>query len=92
LVAAHDIGALGFFTGRPLLDLAGLVSPQVIPFIRDEQRLEAFLDDQGAEYLVTFPAWYRHLTQRGSPVFSSQGIFSPAMGGENMAVYRWPRP
>jgi DNA-binding LacI/PurR family transcriptional regulator len=25
LIAAHDIGAIGYFTGRPLLDLAGLI-------------------------------------------------------------------
>ena len=46
LVAAHDIGALGYFGERPLLDMAGLVSPEVIPFIRDETRLAAYLDEQ----------------------------------------------
>ena len=55
LVAAHDIGALGYFAGRPLLDLAGLVSPEVIPFIRDEAQLQKFLDEKDAEYLVAFP-------------------------------------
>src|SRR5690606_15382840 len=29
LVACHDIGALGFFANRPLLDLAGLGRPEV---------------------------------------------------------------
>jgi hypothetical protein len=43
LIAAHDIGALGYFGQRNLLDLAGLISPEVIPFIRDEDRL-AYLD------------------------------------------------
>jgi hypothetical protein len=92
LVAAHDIGALGFYAKRPLLDLAGLVSPQVIPFIRDEQRLGTFLDAHQADYLVTFPGWYPQLAQRGQLIFSSQGTFSPAMGYENMAIYRWLKP
>src|SRR5436190_23425256 len=58
LVAAHDIGALGYFGGRRLLDLAGLVSPEVIPFIRDEARLRQWLNVRQADYLVTFPGWY----------------------------------
>lgn len=89
LVAAHDIGALGYFAGRPLLDLAGLISPEVIPVIRDEAGLAAFLDRHQAQYLVTFPGWYPQLTQQAELVFSTDGAFSPALGGENMAVYRW---
>src|SRR5690606_2336524 len=89
LVAAHDIGALGYFAGRPLLDLAGLISPQAIPVIRDEAGLAVFLDRHQAAYLVTFPGWYPHLTQQAELIFSTSGVFSPALGGENMAVYRW---
>jgi len=29
LIAAHDIGAIGYFAPRPILDLAGLISPDV---------------------------------------------------------------
>ncbi len=89
LVAAHDIGALGYFGRRRILDLAGLISPEVIPFIRDEEWLAAFLDEQNAAFLVTFPGWYRYLGQHGDLVFTSGAKFAPLQGGENMAVYRW---
>jgi hypothetical protein len=89
LIAAHDIGALGYFSQRDLLDLAGLVSPEVIPFIRDETALERYLDAQKADYLVTFPDWYPILSSKGELIFRTSGKFSPAQGGENMAVYRW---
>jgi hypothetical protein len=92
LVAAHDIGALGYFSGRRLLDLAGLVTPDVIPFIRDESRLAEYLDEHEAAYLVTFPGWYPELVQRGTVVFESGGEVSPEMGGENMRIYRWESP
>jgi hypothetical protein len=92
IIAAHDIGALGYFGGRPLLDLAGLVTPDVIPFIRDETQLAAYLDAQRADYLVTFPGWYPQLVQGGRPVFTTGGTFSPAQGGENMTVYEWIGP
>jgi hypothetical protein len=92
LVAAHDIGALGYFAQRNLLDLAGLVSPEVIPFIRDEPRLAAFLSDRHADYLVTFPDWYPQLVRHARMVYSTGGSFSPMMGGENMTVYQWTPP
>lgn len=90
-VAAHDIGALGYFAPRPLLDLAGLVSPEVIPFIRDEARLEDYLNQQGAEYLVTFPGWYPQLSQAAEPLYHSGGSYAPRAGGENLVVFRWGR-
>jgi hypothetical protein len=89
LVAAHDIGALGYFGERELLDLAGLVSPEVIPFIRDEAALARHLDARAADYLVAFPRWYPQLTAGRQLLFRSGGRFSPLQGGENMAVYAW---
>ena len=85
LIAAHDIGAIGYFTGRPILDLAGLISPEVIPFIRDEARLGEWMRAKGARYLVTFPGWYPQLA--ASPdltnLFQGSSAFSP----EHMTVY-----
>ena len=89
LIAAHDIGALGYFGNHKLIDLAGLVSPDVVPFIRDEARLAGYLDEQKASYLVTFPGWYPKLVILAEPVYESNGIFSPLQGGENMVIYRW---
>jgi hypothetical protein len=92
LVAAHDIGGLGYFAQRELIDLAGLISPEVVPFIRDEPRLAEYLDARQTKYLVTFPAWYPYLAQQGPLLFTTLGKFSPVIGGENMAVYQWRIP
>jgi hypothetical protein len=89
LVAAHDIGALGFFADRDLIDLAGLVSPEVIPFIRDENALRNHLNEKGADYLMTFPGWYLKLMDDKELIYHTSGKISSSMGGENMSVYEW---
>jgi hypothetical protein len=89
LVAAHDIGAMGYFGQRTLVDLAGLISPQVIPFIGDEASLAAWLDSQQVDYLEVLEDWYGSLPQGKEVVYRSQGRFSPAAGGSHMVVYRW---
>lgn len=68
VIAAHDIGALGFFAPRPLRDMAGLISPEVIPVIDDPEGLLEFITSGGADYLVIFPGWspaYRDLVELG---------------------------
>jgi len=92
LVATHDIGALGYFGDHGLVDMAGLISPEVIPFLRNEAALADYLDSKGVTYLVTFPDFYPLLTSGLQPVFSTGAPFAPAQGGTNMAVYRWPGP
>jgi hypothetical protein len=89
IVAAHDIGALGYYDHHELIDLAGLISPEVIPFMRDEPRLAKFLDQRKANYLIAFPGFYPVLTSKLEPIFESGGHFAPAVGEKNMAVYRW---
>jgi len=91
LVAAHDIGALGYYGERDVLDLAGLISPDVIPFIRDEERLADHLDQKGVDYLMTFPGWYDRLPQRSREIFNTGADYSPLAGGENMKVYQWDK-
>ena len=92
LIATHDIGALGYFGNHELVDMAGLVSPEVIPIIQDESRIAAYLNERQVSFLVTFPDWYPTLTLSLQPVFTTGAEFAPAIGGSNMTVYRWPGP
>jgi hypothetical protein len=88
VIAAHDIGALGYYDTHALIDLAGLVSPEVLPFIRDEEKLAEFLDERGARYLIAFPDFYPLLSEQAEAVFITDGI-GPDLGGKNMTVYHW---
>ncbi|MBN1122037.1 MAG: hypothetical protein JXJ17_13230 [Anaerolineae bacterium] len=94
VIAAHDIGALGYFAPRSLIDLAGLVSPEVIPFMTDGEQLGEYIVEMDADYLVVFPAWsqgYEQLVAGScfSPVWAadeSAGIIEPSPLGP-MTVY-----
>ena len=90
VVAAHDIGALGYFYERPFIDLAGLVSPEVIPFIRDEGRLREYLFSRQATFVIVFPDWYRTFDAdpRFVLVHQTNCAVTRAAGERNMIVYR----
>ena len=92
LIAAHDIGALGYFDYHELIDLAGLVSPDVIPFIRDEPQLANYLNQRSADYLIAFPEFYPLLTERAETVFVTNSAITPTFGQKNMVVYLWKTP
>lgn len=69
VIAAHDIGALGYFAPRPLVDLAGLVSPDVLPYMHSAEALDGYIRASGAQILVVFPHWsdsYADLVARPS--------------------------
>ncbi|MDL1896941.1 hypothetical protein FBQ82_11740 [Anaerolineae bacterium CFX7] len=88
-IAAHDIGAQAYFDARPLLDLAGLVSPEVIPFMRDETKLLEWMRARGARYAVFFPTWYPQIAHdaRVHEIFSTDCATTRGMGEENLRVY-----
>ena len=91
LIAAHDIGAIGYFTRRPLLDLAGLVSPDLVPLLTDEEALGEYVRTAGAAYLISAPGWpYEALLARQphEQVFSSDYTWTRDQGLNNMTVYR----
>ena len=55
LMAIHDIGAVGYFAPRDMLDIAGLVTPEIIPIVADGDALWAYMEEHGAQYLMAFP-------------------------------------
>jgi len=89
LLAVHDIGAMGYFDQHKIIDLAGLVSPDVISFIRDEAKIAEYLNKRGANYVVTFPVFYPQLVGGHDLIFSTHSPYTLELGEENMGVYLW---
>jgi hypothetical protein len=94
LLAVHDIGALGYYAPRPILGLAGLVSPEVVPIINDNAALMHLMCERGVRYLVVLPDQLpvpKDDARLGSdPVFVTDAPYAPAASGKpdnNMAVY-----
>jgi hypothetical protein len=88
LLAVHDIGALGYYIPNPIVDLAGLITPDVVPFIRDEARLQVFLSETSSDYLIVFRSDYPNLTSDLVPVFVAGQEPGPIQFENDMHVYR----
>lgn len=52
LVAVHEVGAIGYFSGRRVLDTAGLVTPGALPYVAT-YRIPDLIEDHDAEYYVS---------------------------------------
>jgi arabinofuranosyltransferase len=89
VIGAHDIGAIGYFSQRFLVDTAGLITPEVIPFIRDEDRILDFLAEKDVDFVVIFPSWYPRMAQNPQlqPVHRSTSPWIVEAGGDNVVVY-----
>jgi hypothetical protein len=95
LIAAHDIGAIGYFAERPLLDLAGLISPEIIPLLSDEAALSQYVLDSQADYLVTAPGWpYTRVANadQSELIYATDFSLTQTHGLNNMAVYQLKLP
>jgi hypothetical protein len=86
LIATHDIGAIAYFSGRPVLDMAGLVDPQVVPLLPDQSALEAYLARRRAAYVVMFTDWFPppHVLARD---LAGREVYR-APGARTFVVYR----
>ena len=78
LLAVHDIGALGYYAPRPILDLAGLVSPEVVPIIRDHEALMQFMCERGARYLMVLPD--QRPAAPDDPRLGTESVYDPDLG------------
>jgi hypothetical protein len=88
-LAVHDIGVLGYYVKNPFVDMAGILTPQVVPFIRNEPALAEYLDLNSVDYLITFPGFYPQLTAQHESVFKAGMESGPQQFDEHMQVFRW---
>jgi tetratricopeptide (TPR) repeat protein len=58
VVATHDIGAIGFYSGRRVVDMVGLVSPEMIPNLHNLDSLRAFLVRKRVTHLAVLRNWF----------------------------------
>ncbi len=54
VLAIHDAGALRFFSNRTVIDIAGLVSPDIAHGDMTQTELVVYLRDHGCDYFVFF--------------------------------------
>ncbi|MCX8057639.1 MAG: tetratricopeptide repeat protein [Ignavibacteria bacterium] len=70
VIATHDIGALAFYSNRKIVDMVGLVNPEIIEYLKDKNST-AFLKDHFIKNKVTYFAtmrnWFEAVNQ--NPVF-----------------------
>jgi len=102
VIAANDIGAIGYLSKRKIIDMVGLVTPEILPYVKGlninslrDQRVLEFLKQKRPEYLVIFPNWYPTLPEHRDlffPVFAVELKDNIICGGDLMVVYkcRWP--
>jgi len=91
VVALSAIGGIAWISERRVLDLEGLVTPEVVPYKHPGQRL-VFLEKTEPDYLAIFPQWYPDLAAR-TDLFQEVyrvTIRRVTAGPDTMVVYRTP--
>lgn len=94
VIATHDIGIIGYVTQRQIVDLAGLVTPEIIPIMNDQHALANFAREKQVTYLVLFSGYYKDMLAQ----LHAHLVFSPNKEGlknlnlEPFEVFEVPGP
>jgi hypothetical protein len=90
-LAVNDIGAIAFVSRRPVIDLMGLVTPEIRPYRREgESGVIRYVEELCPEYLIIFPAWFPRLSAMPSRYRAVYGVHlhnNKVAGADTMVVY-----
>ena len=94
-LAVNDIGAIAYFSRRQVIDLMGLVTPEIIPYRRQgEAQVMRYVITACPDYVIIFPAWFPVMASRADllvPVYRVRLARNEVAGGPEMVVYRLVR-
>jgi hypothetical protein len=77
VIATHDIGAIGYYSRRRVLDMVGLVSPEMIHQIGDLTKLREQLILRGATHVAVLRSWFEIDNQQ--PLFKTDERYPEVM-------------
>ena len=89
VIATHDIGIIGYYTGRQIVDLAGLITPEIVPIMNDPQKVADYVRSKQVTYLIVYSGYHRKLLS----ALDARLVFSPdakelrAVGVEPFEIY-----
>lgn len=86
IIATHDVGAIGFYSQRKIVDVAGLISPEVISKLKESNYnviMTEYMKQKNVSYLVFLQEWYRVVNQ--NPLYSTADSLEP----EIMEIYKF---
>ena len=93
-LALNDVGAIAFISRREVVDLMGLVTPEILPYRRaGETGVLKYLEQACPDYLIIFPAWFPRLvalSDRFSPVYRVRLPHNTVAGADEMVVFETP--
>ncbi len=91
-LALNDVGAIAYISRREVIDLMGLVTPEIIAYRRQgEDGVLRYLIHACPDYVVVFPAWFPRLTAQPAllePIYAVRLEGDVVTGGPEMVVYR----
>ncbi|MEO5618754.1 MAG: tetratricopeptide repeat protein, partial [Candidatus Eisenbacteria bacterium] len=84
VVATHDVGAIAFYSRRRIVDMAGLITPEVVPHLNKPgftTYLEHLFAERGVTHLAVLENW--------QPVDNQAPLFEADSEPEILHVYDW---
>ena len=93
IVAVSDVGAIAYFSDQTIIDTDGLVTPEIIPYIREmgrEYGVLQYLITQKPDFVIAFHNEFQFLSTQDiifEPVYALRVTKNTILGGERMVVY-----
>jgi hypothetical protein len=88
VIAAHDIGALGFWGDRHIIDLGGVTDLEALPLLSGTTGLADYLSSRHADYLMTLEGSYAGVLQGCTPGHAAEGYSTLPL--QRMLLFEWP--
>lgn len=96
-IGANDIGAITFLTNKRVVDMEGLITPEIfkineLPQIQSDLKKLYLLKRYNVNYIIIYPDWYKTFVDSYSKffdrVYSARLENNTICGGDDMVVYK----